>query len=91
MIERFNFLWEYENVKNQLNLDIIDCNQKVLQKYEIEKINWRILNEKNGHSFNALKFFNISETVHSFLIAMLLNPNGEHGQNKLFLVPFLKM
>lgn len=55
---------------------------------EKEKING--LNESQSILFNPLSFFSIGETMHSFLIAKLLNPNSEHGQGNLFLKSFLK-
>jgi hypothetical protein len=51
------------------------------------------IKEKNKtHSilFNPLSYFPIGETMHSFLLAKLLNPNGEHGQGNLFLTYFMK-
>ena len=50
--------------------------------------------EQNKHTscnFNALKFFSIDETLHSKLLAKLLNPKAEHGQGNKFLVEFLKL
>ena len=50
--------------------------------------------EKNKNvscDFNVLRFFHpIGETMHSFLLAKLLDPNSEHGQNNLFLKLFLQ-
>jgi hypothetical protein len=38
---------------------------------------------------NIFKIFGVGETMHSYLLANLLNPYGEHGQKHLFLNIFL--
>jgi hypothetical protein len=91
MSERYNFLLKYQEKKEEYNADFIENTLRIFENYEKVTDNWNELNKINGLSFNALKLFNITETVHSSLIAMLLNPNGEHGQKKLFLIPFLQM
>jgi hypothetical protein len=48
------------------------------------------LNKKDSHNFNILKMFQISETKHSQLLQLLLNPNSIHGQGNLFLNLFLE-
>lgn len=48
------------------------------------------LNEQDSHNFNILKMFHISETMHSQLLKLLLNPQGSHGQSNLFLSLFLE-
>lgn len=48
------------------------------------------LNKKDSHNFNILNFFQISETRHSQLLQLLLNPKSPHGQGNLFLNLFLK-
>jgi hypothetical protein len=41
--------------------------------------------------FNPIQeFFQPGETTHSRIIAWLLNPRGSHGQENLFLIPFLR-
>jgi len=46
-------------------------------------------NKLTSCNFNILHYFSISETKHSYLLAMLLSPT-KHGQNSLFLIEFLK-
>lgn len=41
--------------------------------------------------FNVFYFFKIGETLHSRLLAFLLDPNETHGQKRLFLHLFLKI
>lgn len=48
------------------------------------------LNKKDSHNFNILRMFQISETKHSQLLQLLLNPNSIHGQGNLFLNLFLE-
>lgn len=48
-------------------------------------------NRATGIGFNALSFFDIGETKHSFLLAHLLSPYKEHGQGNLFLKKFLEL
>ncbi|MFN8238945.1 MAG: PD-(D/E)XK nuclease family protein [Chitinophagales bacterium] len=49
------------------------------------------VNKDTSFLFNPLKeYFNINETLHSYMLADLLNPNSNHGQGKLFLNAFLK-
>lgn len=48
-------------------------------------------NRTTGADFNSLKFFEPGETMHSFLVAHLLNPRASHGQGNLFLKKFLEL
>ncbi len=47
-------------------------------------------NEKSSCEFNVLKYFSIGETMHSTLLADLLNPEADHGQGAFFLNLFLE-
>jgi hypothetical protein len=47
-------------------------------------------NKKDSHNFNILRMFYIGETMHSQLLKLLLDPNGDHGQGNLFLSLFLE-
>ncbi|GAL85568.1 uncharacterized protein MYP_2797 [Sporocytophaga myxococcoides] len=49
-----------------------------------------VLNHKHSLKLNPFKYFGINETKHSFLLSMLLNPKGDHGQGTRFLEIFLK-
>jgi hypothetical protein len=48
-------------------------------------------NKNTSCNFNAFRFFKIDETLHSRLLATLLNPKAEHGQGDKFLMEFLKL
>lgn len=48
-------------------------------------------NEKENHHFNPLRSIKIKETDHSKILGELLNPEGSHGKNYLFLHSFLDM
>lgn len=61
---------------------------KVWRQYAAEQIK---KNRYQGHLFNPLFFFNISETKHSQLLGYLLKPTEKHGQGNTFLVSFLNM
>jgi len=49
------------------------------------------INQELSCDFNPLRYFSIGETLHSYLLADLLNPNSTHGQNDLFLLSFLEL
>jgi len=67
-------LTAFSDFASQIILDF----KNIKQKDKLE-------NKKTSYKFNALRFFSIGETMHSFLLANLLNPKSEHGQNNLFL------
>ncbi len=53
--------------------------------------NIKEVNKNTSFLFNPLlKYFSINETLHSYMLADLLNPNSDHGQEKLFLNSFLR-
>jgi len=80
-----------DSVKEEYIERIIIINESILNAF-IEQENVILEeNKKNGKLFNPLIFFNIGETMHSFLLAFLLNPYSDHGQDKLFLKEFLKI
>ena len=90
------------NISNELLLDFI----KIREKYLSSLINpsrtvidgflavYHKIKEDNRNTsflFNPLlKYFSINETLHSYMLADLLNPNSDHGQGKLFLNSFLR-
>jgi hypothetical protein len=47
-------------------------------------------NRLTSAGFNLIKFFSPGETMHSNLLAYLLNPRAAHGQKNLFLNVFLE-
>ena len=48
-------------------------------------------NRLENHHFSPLRMITIKETDHSRLLGELLDPNGTHGQKRLFLTSFLDM
>ena len=49
------------------------------------------INKLTSGDLNVFRMFGVGETKHSYIIANLLNPYGEHGQKNLFLNIFLDM
>jgi len=84
---------DYSALSNlNLVLNTIKCKQNIntLDKFqEIETIA-KEKNKKESCDFNILRLFNIGETMHSYLLANILNPYSEHGQGNYFLLSFLK-
>ena len=61
--------------------------REISSQYSIEKIE-----SKEFNFFNLInKIYGIGETKHSRFIAFLLDPNADHGKEKLFLNEFLKI
>lgn len=85
-----NLIASFERVKAMKASETLAFIYNVICNYQL--INEKIKEKNKTHSvlFNPLTFFPIGETMHSFLIANLINPNGEHGQGNLFLKTFLK-
>jgi len=71
------------NVNNYFN-DIIFFS-KIHKQYENE------LERFTSIKFNVFKYINVNENKISEIIVDILKPNGEHGQNSLFLDEFLKI
>ena len=71
--------------------DSIPLADQVLSQWMAEKTELKKTNRTNGSLFNPLKSINIGETTHSVLLGDLLNPQGSHGQGKLFLESFLSL
>lgn len=81
----------FSEIKNACHAQL-NTRWQFLLEYAPETVNRA--NDKNritGCGFNSLQFFNIGETLHSLLLAFLLDPNASHGQKNLFLKEFLQM
>lgn len=74
-----------ENALKEFTKDL----QKILASSSLIKATAKEENRKTSFLFNPLFFFNIGETMHSFLLSHLLDPEGSHGQGNLFLKLFL--
>lgn len=77
----------YNHIKTKQTIGLMNC---LLTDFILEKNKIKGLNKTLCVLFNPLSFFPIGETMHSFLIANIINPNSEHGQGDLFLKSFLK-
>lgn len=62
----------------------------LLRDFKVINDKYKKLNKEQSLTFNVLDFFNIGETMHSILLAFILNPNANHGQEDLFLKLFLE-
>ena len=72
-----------KNVNNYFS-DIIYFS-KIHKQYEHE------LERYTSLKFNVFRYVNVNENKISEIIVDILKPNGEHGQNSLFLDEFLKI
>lgn len=84
------FLSDFISVRNKYLFSLISSSTSVIN--EFTKVYNRAKEENKKYSifFNPLKYFKINETLHSQMLADLLNPNSTHGQGRLFLNLFLK-
>jgi len=90
----------------QLNKDLIDNLVKLFKSFsnEVNENLFQIVqsavvihklsekqNEQTSCDLNVFRMFGVGETMHSFILAHLLNPNSDHGQKYLFLNIFLDL
>jgi hypothetical protein len=69
---------------------MLPANEKVLSNFSMI---WREHQKdtlEKSITLNIFKYFRPDEPMHSRLLAMLLDPKGEHGQGVLFLHTFLR-
>lgn len=76
------------STKTSKNIAIVES---IISHYQKENEKIKEKNKTHSVLFNPLTFFSIGETMHSFLLANLIDPNAEHGQGNLFLKSFLKL
>lgn len=84
------FLGDFIAVRDNYLSSLINLNTKVIRDFAVKFIAIKKENEEKSIFFNPLNYFNIGETLHSYMLADLLNPNSNHGQGRLFLNSFLK-
>lgn len=84
-----NLIKDYQILHQNIALDLIPKNQIVLCQFVKLRRDYKLENQKKSINFNIFKYFQPSETMHSKLLAMLLDPNGEHGQGNFFIHSFL--
>jgi hypothetical protein len=83
------FLSEWQEANRRFNEQLIVHNTDIIKQFQRLELSAKEKNKQTSCEFNVLRLFNIGETKHSFLLANLLNPYSEHGQEKLFLTAFL--
>ena len=86
-----NLLACYEKLKAKKESETLAFIHAVIADYQLANEKIKEKNKTQSVLFNPLTFFPIGETMHSFLIANLINPNAAHGQGSLFLISFLKL
>ena len=79
---------KFKSIKASETLAFIDT---VIADYQLANEKIKEKNKTQSVLFNPLTFFPIGETMHSFLIANLIDPYAAHGQGNLFLESFLKL
>lgn len=84
------FLLDFILVRDKYLSSLIDLSSSIINDFTDQYIKLKKENKMKGILFNPLFYFNIGETLHSYLLADLLNPNSSHGQDRLFLNSFLK-
>jgi hypothetical protein len=83
-------IYEYIAIQDQYQKYALNVMESLIPEYlEIDKF-YKEKNKEESYRHNLLSIFRPSETMHSNLIAYLLNPLESHGQDKLFLIEFLK-
>lgn len=85
-----SILASFQRIKSMKDSETLAFIDNVICNYQLANEKLKEKNKTHSVLFNPLTFFSIGETMHSFLIANLINPNGEHGQGNLFLKTFLK-
>jgi hypothetical protein len=75
-----NLLKEFQYLHQNIVLETIPKNQELLKQFFELRENHRTENQKKSINLNIFNYFQPNETMHSKLLAMLLNPFGEHGQ-----------
>lgn len=80
----------FSEQKESLTKNYISAFEEILTAFKPIKEEAIENNRKTSCNFNPLKqFVKLNETMHSKMLAFLLNPKGKHGQGNLFLFDFL--
>ncbi|MDZ4809265.1 MAG: PD-(D/E)XK nuclease family protein [Bacteroidota bacterium] len=92
IVDELNSILQYFDAFKKVRIEISFSDSKeILEDFSDKGILIDEKNKKTSYLLNSLRYFEIGETMHSFLISNLLNPAAEHGQGKLFLNSFLSM
>jgi hypothetical protein len=84
-------LADYLQMRDEGIEKTITCVDKILSKWMAVKAELEQKNRDYGELFNPLRIIDPGETTHSALLGDLLNPQGSHGQDNLFLDSFLSL
>lgn len=80
----------FQNITQEYAISTFPANNNTLTQFTKIRREHDKLNSDQSVDFNIFKYFRPDETMHSKLLAMLFNPNGEHGQDYLFIHSFLE-
>ena len=81
----------FSDTKKNLTNNYISAFKGILTDFKSKKEEAIERNRKTSCDFNPLwEFVKLNETMHSKMLAYLLDPHAEHGQKDLFLQPFLR-
>ncbi|NPE29021.1 PD-(D/E)XK nuclease family protein [Methanococcoides sp. SA1] len=91
-ISDYNDILEaFDKTKDSLTQTYLSGFKDLLKAFKPIKENAIEQNRMYSCNFNPLKqFVKLNETMHSKMLAYLLNPQAKHGQKDLFLQPFLR-
>lgn len=84
-----NLIEEFQYLHQNIVLETIPKNRELLNQFVDLRKNYRLENQAKSINLNIFNYFQPNETMHSKLLAMLLNPHGEHGQGNVFIHSFL--
>jgi len=71
--------------------DHFNCCNDLICDFTLLQANYRKAKLHTGLEFNLFEYFNLDEKTHSFLLADLLDPKGQHGYSGRFLEEFLTL
>ena len=79
-----------EKKRSFLSEQRVKLNKEILDRFIVIQKQSKEINRQTSCDFNMFRLFKIGETLHSYLLANILDPNSEHGQGNIFLHTFLK-
>lgn len=82
---------DWQEYRLQKQVETMRNCEVIINDFNIVSKEVKELNKKKSCDLNYFRVLGISETTHSYLLSLLLNPIGEHGQGSLFLNSFLKL
>jgi len=85
-----DFLYSYGAYKNHILKDREAELPAITKGFEDISKETKRRNKKISGSLNVFDIFRPNEVTHSYIVADILNPNGNHGQGNLFLFAFLE-